>query len=361
MKIRITHIDGKLPNLALMKLARFHRDRGDEIYFARMGGVKQGARQNFNGSQMQIAHSLLEARSFDRVYASAIFSFSAPRVAAFKQQFPQAIIGGTYNASNRTTVEDVLGIKPTEQVDYSIYPKFTGSMGFTQRGCRLKCGFCVVPKKEGKNHTVQTIADIWRGDPYPKHLHLMDNDFFGQPREQWEARIQEIVDGGFKVCLNQGINIRMVDEAAAKAIGMIDYQNDRFDQKIMYTSWDNLGDEQRFFRGVDLLAKYGTSPSRLRVYMLIGYDKRETWEQVLYRFHKMVNHGDIKPYPMIFESERNRSLPSETGNKKLEQRTLRDFQTYVLRHIYRSVPFDKFMPGSDHKWKPPVEDQLSLF
>ena len=54
---------------------------------------------------------------------------------------------------------------------------FDASIGFTQRGCRLKCGFCVVPKKEGKPRAVNTIADIWRGEPWRKHLHLLDNYF----------------------------------------------------------------------------------------------------------------------------------------------------------------------------------------
>ena len=31
MRVRLTHIDGKLPNLALMKIAAVHRGRGDEI------------------------------------------------------------------------------------------------------------------------------------------------------------------------------------------------------------------------------------------------------------------------------------------------------------------------------------------
>lgn len=33
MHIRITHIDGKLPNLALMAIAGIHRRRGDSVYF----------------------------------------------------------------------------------------------------------------------------------------------------------------------------------------------------------------------------------------------------------------------------------------------------------------------------------------
>ena len=32
-RVRITQIDGSLPNLALMRLARWHRDRGDEVTF----------------------------------------------------------------------------------------------------------------------------------------------------------------------------------------------------------------------------------------------------------------------------------------------------------------------------------------
>lgn len=35
MRIRITQIDGKLPNLALMQLSSWHKARGDEVTFTR--------------------------------------------------------------------------------------------------------------------------------------------------------------------------------------------------------------------------------------------------------------------------------------------------------------------------------------
>jgi len=54
---------------------------------------------------------------------------------------------------------------------------------------------------------------------YRRHLHLLDNDFFGQPCEQWQARIEETRSGGFKVCLNQGINVRLLDDEAAGRYG----------------------------------------------------------------------------------------------------------------------------------------------
>ena len=316
MKIRLTHIDGKLPNLALMKLAAWHLSRQDEIHFTR-----------------RVDRDLLEPK-YDRVYGSAIFSQSIPKVERLKQEFPGAIVGGTHNLADNTTVEDVLGIAPAEMHDYSIYPGFDASLGFTQRGCRLKCGFCVVPKKEGKARSVNTINDIWRGEPYPKHVHLLDNDFFGQPREQWEARIDEIKRGGFKVCLNQGINVRMLNEESAKALASIPLTDDTFKSKRIYTAWDNIGDEKVFFRGIDLLLKHGFVPTTIFVYMLIGYDRRETWDRVLYRLFKMDEY-DLRPYPMIY-GDRHAHLPLGNCSQRVEKKTLGDFQTWVIHRAYRT-------------------------
>jgi glycosyltransferase involved in cell wall biosynthesis len=322
MNVRLTQIDGKLPNLALMKLARFHRDRGDSIHFTK-----------------QVERDMLEP-VYDRVYGSAIFSFSADRVAKFRQEFPGAILGGTHDVTDNRTVEQFLGIEENELYDYSIYPNFDASIGFTQRGCRLKCGFCVVPKKEGKPRSVNTIATIWRGEPYPKHIHLLDNDFFGQPREQWEARLDEIRTGGFKVCLNQGINTRMIDDESAAALASVPYYDDSFKSRRLYTAWDSLGDEERFFRGVDTLERHGIPPRHLLVYMLVGYDKRETWERVLYRFNRMVER-EIRPFPMIY-GDRFRSLPLGGYNGRIAHKPLWEFQKWAVRRYYELMPFEQF-------------------
>ena len=58
--IRLTHIDGKLPNLALMKLAHWHRAQGDEVTLARTPSP-----------------SMFEPQ-YDRVYGSSIFGWSKP-------------------------------------------------------------------------------------------------------------------------------------------------------------------------------------------------------------------------------------------------------------------------------------------
>jgi hypothetical protein len=105
-RVRLTQLDGKLANLALMKIAQHHRERGDEIVFSK--DVRRGTREGH----------------YDRVYGSAIFSYSAPRVAEFRVNFPDAIVGGTHNLADPITVEQVLGLDgEAERYDYSIYPK----------------------------------------------------------------------------------------------------------------------------------------------------------------------------------------------------------------------------------------------
>lgn len=304
LNIRLTQIDGKLPNLALMKLAHWHKLNGDTVHFTRT--VERG----------------LFEPDYDIVYGSAIFTFSEKRLKRFLASYPGAIVGGT-GSGKLNKVEEITG--PHEYYDYSIYPDYKWSIGFTQRGCRLNCKFCVVPKKEGRPQSVNTIADIYRPGT-PKNVCLLDNDFFGQPQEQWLARIKEIKDGGFKVAFNQGINIRLITDEAAHWLAQILYYDDQFKTRRLYTAWDNLKDERIFFEGVDRLEKAGVPPSHLMVYMLIGFDPSERWEHVFHRFDQMVERG-IKPYPMVYNNNRQ---------------DLRKFQRWVVRGYYRFILWENF-------------------
>lgn len=324
MIVRLTQLDGKLPNLALMKLAAHYREQGHEVHFSRSPYRQLG-----------------EPR-YDRVYGSAIFAFSGDRLRTFQAEFPDAIVGGT-GTGTQITVEDVIG-GLSERYDYSLYPQYRPSLGFTQRGCRLKCKFCVVPAKEGKPRSVNTIADIWRGEGHPKTLHLLDNDFFGQPREDWQARIREIREGKFRVCLNQGINIRLIDDEAAAALASIEYRDDNFVRRRLYTAWDNLKDERIFLRGIETLERHGIPPTHVMAYMLIGFDPAETMERILYRFNRMVERG-IKPYPMVYDNSR---------------KDLRQFQRWVAMGLYRAVRWENYVPNArrEHLRAP---DPMPLF
>lgn len=308
MQVLLIQIDGNLPNIALMRLAAHHRARGDTV-------------------ELRHTTERLLWDSFDRVYASAIFERSRPKVARLKRHWPNAIVGGT-GIDKGIKLED-FGVT-TRQQDYSEYPAFKASIGFTQRGCRLKCSFCVVPKKEGSVSEENTIANLWRGPPYPKHLHLLDNDFFGQ--EHWRDRITEIRDGGFKVCFNQGINVRFINDESASALASVRIFNAAFDRPTIYTAWDNRHDESRVIAGLERLTRAGIKPDQITVYMLVAYDhatkqgRPNLTPDDFYRFDRLKEFG-CRPWPMPFVKN------IETNG----------FQRWAVRRIYHNVPWPEFV------------------
>lgn len=320
--VRITQLDGKLPNLALMRLAGHHEARGDVVHFYRTPYRQLG--------EPVYAH----------VWGSAIFKATGPKIDRFVREFPEAIVGGTGSSTN-TTVEFYIG--DDAPLSYAPWPDFAASIGFTQRGCRLSCKFCVVPAKEGKPRAVATIDQIWRGPGHPKHLHLLDNDFFGQAEDDWRARIDEIRSGGFKVCFNQGINVRAITDETAAALASVEYRDDGFGRRRLYTAWDNLKDESTFMAGVDRLEAAGIPPKNLMAYMLVGFAKGETMDSILHRFQRMAARG-ILPYPMVY------------GDRP----DLKAFQRWVVTGIYRTgIPFEEYDVNARHPV--PTPDQPELF
>ena len=307
MDVRLTHIDGKLPNIALMKLSHWHRAQGDSVFLQRIPQP-----------------SLFEPQ-YDKVYASTIFQWSEPVIERLLAAYPDAIIGGTGDQSNFRSVEEHIGLPEYEFYDYSIYPDYEFSIGFTQRGCRLKCGFCVVPAKEGKPRSVNTISDIWRQGS-PRSIVLLDNDFFGQPEADWKERLEEVKDGGFKVNFCQGINIRMITDESAAAIASVRYYDTNFKSRRIYTAWDNVGQEKVFFRGFQRLKDAGVRPGHVMVYMLIGYKPGETMDEIMYRYQRLKKSGCL-PYPMVYNNH---------------DKALKRFQKWVVRRYDAIVPWEEF-------------------
>lgn len=275
-----------------MRIAGHHRDCGDEVELRRGSNVEIGLWD-----------------SFDRVYASAIFRKSIPAMERLKQLYPAAIIGGTAidppRAGEVVPLSSVISrtytrLDLSETLrEYGHYPGERRSMGFTMRGCRLDCSFCKMQTREGPAHSVATIAELWRGDPWPRELLLFDNDFFGQPAADWRARIREIQDGGFKVSFSQGINARFLTDESAEAIASIDYRDDSMKNKRIYTAWDNLKDEERLFAGLSALVRRGIDPAHIMVFILLGYWPGETSQEREYRRARLRAFGAV-PYPMPY-------------------------------------------------------------
>jgi hypothetical protein len=307
MKIRITQIDGNLPNLALMALSSFYKAEGHEVFF-----------------QKTVTRSMFEP-DYDLVLGSAIFGSSTKKIKLFLHHFPSAVVGGT-GSGRSITVEEFTENTEFTTKDYSIYPDFKHSIGFSQRGCRLRCKFCVVPEKEGKNRSVSTISDIWRGVDYPKNILLLDNDFFGQ--KGWEEKSHEIIDGGFKVSFSQGINLRLITKEGAALLSKMKYTDSKFKRKMIYTAWDNKRDERIFMKGVTDLLDVGIKPQNIMVYFLCNFWSKGLTKDIWYRFNQMISLG-LKPYPMVFDKEN-------------ASQDLKNFQRWVIRRNYFTVPFEEY-------------------
>lgn len=280
-RVLLLQLDGKIPNLALMRLAAHFRANGDSVVLRRAG--------NYRSIQPRFGDQV-----WDSVYGSLIFESSRPLANEVVRVYPNVVLGGT-GWDVKSALEKI-GVH-SQAVDFSDYPNWRQSLGFTQRGCRLKCKFCVVPRKEGGVRAVGSIAEIWRGDPWPREVLLLDNDFFGQP--EWARRIDEIRSGQFRVSFNQGINARMLTDETAAAIASVDYRDDSMKVKRIYTAWDNRGDEKRLFAGLDALVRHGVKPDHIMVYMLIGYWPGETEEDREFRRLRLREFG-ARPYPMPF-------------------------------------------------------------
>jgi hypothetical protein len=279
--ILLLHLDGRLPNLALMRIAAHHRAIGDRVELRRAG--------NFGALE-----PWLDDPTWDRVYGSLIFERTRPLAERACVVYPSIVLGGT-GWDLKTTLADA-GVEDGE-LDYSDYPQWKQSIGFTQRGCRLACEFCVVPRKEGKIKPASTVHEIWRGDPWPREVLLLDNDFFGN--KLWPARVDELRNGGFKVCLNQGINARMLNRETASAIASINYRDDQMKRKRIYTAWDGRKDERTLMRGLEALAEAGVKPDHIMVYMLIGHATDETHADRDHRRKRLRDFG-CRPYPMPY-------------------------------------------------------------
>jgi hypothetical protein len=265
MKIGLYDVDSKIPNLALMKLSAHHKNIGDEV-----------------SMYLPILH-----KTYDKVYASKIFNFSDDSFIT-----DDMVAGGTGLDMSIVLPANIEDLVP----DYSLY-RYPHNIGFTMRGCRLKCKFCVVPQKEGSPFSTNTIEEIWTQRD-SNFIVLLDNDFFGNP--DWRDRIDELNALKLKVNFSQGINIRNLTEEQASALASVNFKNLHNTSKQVYFAWDDARHEKLIHRGIRRCVEAGIKPYQMAFYVLIGFNS--TPEQDLHRVETLRTYG-CDPYAMPYDKE----------------------------------------------------------
>jgi len=270
----------KIPNLALMKLSQYLQIDYDYV----------------DATTIKQLPSSKLFRDYDIVFVSCIFQYKFDDILDHikrKGWEEKTIIGG-YGSPYTHKLEDLIGEK-ADIYDFSLYPWFEPNIGFSQRGCRGRCDFCVVPTNEGRNHSVNSLKGLLQ-KPTNK-LVLLDNDFFGQ--RNWKEKAEYILENELKISFNQGINVRLLKEEQAEYLVKINPYSYTFKQRLLNTAWDQLKDEKLFIKKLEMLLGKGYRPDCVMVYMLIGFEEGETFDDIWYRFWTLQSYS-VFPYPMVY-------------------------------------------------------------
>ena len=261
--------EAKLPNLALMKLSAYYKRRGDEVGF-------------------QVSNP-------DKVFISVVFEKNKAHAKGIKTWYPRAEVevGGPGLGVSNYLPDEIEHIMP----DYSLYPEIDYSMGFTTRGCFRKCGFCVVPKLEGEFRENAPIEEFH--NPLFKKIVLMDNNFLRSKNRK--RTLDYVRENDLKVCISQGMDLRIVTKEIAEELASINSYNQYFKQRSYIFAWDHFNEHKPIMRGLDEILKAGINPKQIMVYVLVGFDS-EYWQDA-YRLQTLVDLG-VQPYVMRYNFNR---------------------------------------------------------
>lgn len=308
----------KYPPLGLMKIAAYHGPHGkrDTVRFVK----------GFDPS--------LKERSWDRIYVTTLFSFEYKKIAE-QVDFALEVAGGRADRvfvggiaaslmherflneprwsgvrfikgllseppavalqldefgeelysddRNGTPIEDLVpDYSILEQIDY-IYPVNDAYFAYASRGCIRKCHFCGVPKLEGAQRDVTSlaanIAAIAERHGEKRDLLLMDNNVVASPR--FKELMAEIRDLGFqagaklrrpgertasrrRVDFNQGVDARILakDPMYLRELSTIALRPLRI-------AFDHLGLKGPYERAVRIAHEHGLH--ELSNYMLYNF------------------------------------------------------------------------------------------
>jgi hypothetical protein len=120
-----------------------------------------------------------------------------------------------------------------------------------------------------------------------EYIKLLDNNFFSY--KDWKTNIEILKSYDKKIEFNQGIDLRLMNEAQAKALSELKI-------KTIYTAFDHYKDKDKILKGLEILTKY-IKAYKITTYVLIGFDS--THEEDLERVMLLKEIG-VNPFAMAY-------------------------------------------------------------
>lgn len=320
MKVGLVDVDGHAkkkkwgatiyPNLALCKIARWHKQQGDTVEWA------------------------YPFEHYERIYISKIFNFSPGDNTVYDAD--EIIRGGTGYDIKSQLPEDIDKLQP----DYSIYPHIPKdtAYGFLTRGCPNKCPWCVVPRKEGKIRPYMDIDEIAIEDR--RKFVLMDNNILAAGEYAYR-QFEKIIDRGYFVDFNQGLDARLVTPGFAHLLAKMKWIN----RRIRFAC-DTHKQIDVCERAMALINSYGYKGEYF-LYTMLNDDFAECYERLMYwwqRNHECrKNHKpNIYPYAQPYRNPDNPHHPIPQWQKDMAQ--------WVNKHmVFQMCEFKDFQPRKGFK------------
>ena len=287
MRVSLIDVDGKIPNLALMKISSYHKKMGDVVG--------------------------LNLPNPDKVYMSIIFSKNKGKsLNSSLVEGVEYVYGGSGFDLNKSLPLEIEFLKP----DYTLYPS-TYSQGFTTRGCIRNCYFCYVPAKEGRLVRHQHPRDFH--DPSFDTINIMDNNWLAD-RDWFFETSNWIIHKKLKVIEN-GFDIRLIDDEVIEQIKMLRI-------KLWHFAFDFSDLEKVVREKVQVLKDHDVCPKN-KCDFYVYCDSDESFDDALYRVNVLRSIG-ASAFVMY-----NCTRP--------KTRRIRDLVRWCNRKcLYWTVPFEKY-------------------
>ena len=303
-----TKPSNRIYNVAVEKIAQYHRLRGDEVYAGPWVPMMLG-------------------RAVDKFYFSVIFTWDIPamiRQVLMVRDGKEVEIGGPAATFMHKYIHTQTGIEPHCGLD-DRFERVPGqySLTFSSRGCPHRCAFCGVKKVE---------PDLLEYDDFPLAPMIGDNNILATSWEHQELVVNRFVNYGREIDINSGFDVRFFTKEHLKLYSRLRLKYWRF-------AWDTMEVEDDVRRVAAIMRNNGLDRHQVTVYALIGFPG-QTVEECLYRLNTLIGLG-LNPFAMRFwplnALKRDYVAPGWT-----EDLLYRMSMYYQIPNIWMSDSFENF-------------------
>jgi hypothetical protein len=316
-----------MPNLAIARCAGYYRAQGTEV-----------------------SHNTL-GRHYDLAVASCTFSANWPKVqtAIGHLDAGRVLVGGTGHALAVGQETPWPALPPEVEAaepDFSPWPDWPWSLGFSYRGCVRDCDFCVVPRKEGRRVTRAAescralLRPEARRDPRGHHLVDVANNVLAAPEAELEQLWREVRELGITVDYCQGFDVRLITRAVAGELASLpiyvrwrDRRGRWQKRRRMFLALDHTALVGQFERAARWLLGAGVARSSIYAFVL---ERPGEEADALARVQAVAALG-LRPYVM----------------------PLNDYQDTGLRR-WANRRYYQFVPWEAYRWRRDRQLRMSL-